>query len=199
MNYQPAELLSSHKEEFQRYSELLLRWNQKINLTAITDPHLIWEFHFLDSLFLITQMVSRETVLDMGSGAGLPGLALKIVDPTLKITLIDSVKKKCDFMKEVVRTLSLKDVTVIHGRVTPEESIGQFDVVVSRAAFKMKDLIQMARPNLKSEGRLIAMKSGDVESEIQGIQGPIEKIEYTLPSSAQRKLLTVRFAAKCFT
>src|SRR5262249_27872914 len=123
-----VEIFQKHHAAFDRYQSLLLKWNDKINLTAITAPEEIVEKHFLDSLALIpalslwwpAQNVSRETfsegltLLDIGAGGGFPGLPLKIALPSLRVTLVDSVKKKCDFIKEVIRALGLSDVEVRH-------------------------------------------------------------------------------------
>jgi 16S rRNA (guanine527-N7)-methyltransferase len=172
MNLTPLELYKSHRQKFDKYSELLIKWNSKINLTAIEKPEEIEKLHFLDSLALAVELapnVSRGTfsLLDIGAGAGLPGLAVKIVLPELELTLVDSVKKKCDFMKEVVRTLQLKKVTVLHQTMTPTLSVGSFDRVVSRAAFSIKDFIPLALPHLKPHGEILMMKGEETAEEIQ--------------------------------
>lgn len=200
-------LYQSHKSAFDRYASLLVKWNQKINLTSMTDPEEIRELHFLDSLavsglippspsihfppakrgpFGGTQMagtVSRETstkpgqfgILDIGAGGGFPGIPLKIVRPEARLVLVDSVKKKCDFMKEVVRTLALKEVEVIHGRASEERSFGRFDMVVSRATFSLSDLIRFALPNLRAGGRIVAMKGKDLSEELDSSRQLLEQ------------------------
>lgn len=190
MNISPLELYAAHRSEFEKYLELLLKWNQKINLTAITTPDEIRELHFIDSLFVIPQIVSRETLLDIGSGNGLPGLAIKIVCPEIKITLVESVKKKCDFMKEVVRSLQLTGVTVLHQTLKEGDSIALFDVVVSRAAFKMDRLTRLAVPNLKPDGVVIGMKGVNVEEEIKNLRS-IQTVGYTLPFSGRSRNLLI--------
>lgn len=189
-------LLREHKAAFDRYAEILIRWNQKINLTAITDPAQIDELHFLDSFSVaawLKENVSRETkILDVGTGAGFPGLPIKIVLPELEVTLVDSIKKKCDFLKEVIRTLSLTNVHVIHDRLDGKKSIGLFDFVISRAAFKIKELLALARPNLKPGGMIIAMKSMGIEEEIEEAQpATMEFIVYELPQSHQKRQLVI--------
>lgn len=198
---------------FECYASLLLKWNQKINLTSITDPEEIRELHFLDSLSLIPEImghfnsanVPRETspllrLLDIGSGAGFPGLPIKIALPEIEVTLVDSVKKKCDFMKEVIRALSLKRITVLHGRLTEGRHLGDFDIITSRATFKMRDLIRLAIPNLAPNGVIVAMKGLNVTQEIADCQdeirrygmNPIEERVYWLPiSGKERKILFV--------
>lgn len=245
-------IYKGHERAFQKYRDLLFKWNEKINLTAITDPKEIEELHFMDSLSLVpaiqsrfpSKIVSRETLysggdpalhpeppigigtcdivrsvrsdgvnpirpvltrcegitlLDIGSGAGLPGLAVKIACPEIEVTLVDSVKKKCDFIKTVARGLSLKGVTVIHHRMTEEDRLGDFDVIVSRAAFKMDKLIQLSRPNLKDSGIIIGMKGFEVTDEIEACAplikkyglSPIEEKIYELPYSKQKRKLLI--------
>ncbi len=191
MNSIPTDLYETHRPEFAAYQALLLKWNEKINLTAITDPKEIEELHFLDSLAVVPHLENCKTLLDIGAGAGLPGLAIKIVRPDLEVTLIDAVKKKCDFMKAVVRELKLSGVTVLHRHLESGESIGQFDAVVSRATFKLPQLIEFAQPNLKPDGILIAMKGFDVEKEAEGI-GPFQEVVYLLAVSNQKRKLLIR-------
>ncbi len=212
MSPSPLDLYKEHQKELETYRDLLIRWNQKINLTAITDPEEIKEFHFLDSLALATQItseiVSRETisVLDMGSGNGLPGIAIKIACPDLEVTLVDSVKKKCDFMKTIIRELRLKNIHVVHHTLIENQNIGEFNLIISRATFKLKDLLRFSLPNLKPEGTIMAMKGLDIGQELKeadpmiltlGFERPEEAI-YELPFSHQkRKILT--FRQKCST
>lgn len=195
MNISPLELYTVHRSEFEKYLEILLKWNQKINLTAITQPDEIRELHFIDSLFLIPHIVSRETLLDIGSGNGLPGLAIKIVCPEIQVTLVESVKKKCDFMKEVVRSLQLKGVTVLHQTLKEGDFIALFDVVVSRAAFKMDQLARLAVPNLKPDGVVIGMKGINVEEEIKNLRS-VQMVGYTLPFSGRSRNLLIIHRSK---
>jgi 16S rRNA (guanine527-N7)-methyltransferase len=190
MNILPAELYDLHRKEFDRYLELLLKWNQKINLTAITKPDEIRELHFIDSLFVVPQIVSRETILDIGSGNGLPGLAIKIACPEIQVTLVESVKKKCDFMREIVRTLKLDRVTVLHQTLKEGDSIALFDAVISRAAFKMNRLIRLASPNLKADGIVIGMKGGNIEEELKDLK-MVQTVAYALPFSGRKRNLLI--------
>ncbi len=202
-----AQLYERHRPAFDRLSDLLLKWNQKINLTTITDPVEIAELHFMDSLAALESIVSRETigqplsVLDIGARAGFPGLPLKMAHPSLRLTLVDTVKKKCDFIKEAVRHLGLQGVEVLHARVndkTPVEG-PPFDVVISRAAFKLKGLIGLAHPNLKPKGVLIAMKGMEIDDEINectetlralGYEN-LREIPYQLPLSKKARTLVM--------
>ncbi len=211
MTFDPIQKFNQNKDKFQAYRDLLLKWNQKINLTAITDLHEIREFHFIDSLFLANFLdqffsrnhhVSRETILDIGSGNGLPGLVVKIALPQFQITIVDSIKKKCDFMKTVVRELSLDGVEVICKRLDPTHSIGQFGAIISRATCSINELINLSTLNLITGGIVVSMKGFEVQDEIEactsvlkkGNFGSIQEHPYTLPYSGQkRKLLFTHF------
>lgn len=195
----------SHESEFQRYASLLLQWNEKINLTAITDLQDIRELHFLDSLSF-SEIVSRGTypisLLDIGAGAGCPGLPLKIAHPeNIHLTLVDAVKKKCDFMKVVIRALSLKNVQVVHSHLTPENSLGEFDWVVSRAAFKLDEVLKLSHASLKPGGGIAVWKSLEIREEVEASEpwlrsyclAPWTSVVYGLPKSGQdRQILWTR-------
>ncbi|HSA58787.1 MAG TPA: 16S rRNA (guanine(527)-N(7))-methyltransferase RsmG [bacterium] len=211
----PIDLYRQHEPGFERYQALLLKWNEKINLTAITDPAEILDKHFLDSLAILPALsrwlpnVSRETffpealriaVLDIGSGAGFPGLPLKIVAPHVELTLVDSVKKKCDFLKEVVRTLGLESVQVLH-QTLKGQTIGPYDLILTRATFDLKSYLELAFPNLKPGGRIVAMKGAECAQELKDSEGVLEKLglrpwessPYEIPvSKAPRQLLMTR-------
>jgi 16S rRNA (guanine527-N7)-methyltransferase len=156
-------------EAFDLYLRELLKWNQKINLTAIRSEKGIVLKHFLDSLSVFPYLSKTASLLDIGSGAGFPGIPLKIVHPSLEITLIDSVRKKIDFQKHVIRMLGLKGTEAIHGRIQGKEILqsmtGRFDAVISRAFSDLRTLLLLAFPLLKRGGILLAMK-GEMEEEI---------------------------------
>lgn len=211
MSPSASELYQLHRREFDIYENLLLKWNQKINLTAITKPEEIRVLHFEDSLSAVPLLISivseqsqnqampvlageangpisgfidegfgeREgslpasnvprgtiSLLDIGSGNGLPGLAIKIARPDFHVTLVDSVKKKCDFIKEVARKIDLKNVEVEHRHLDTKKATTTFDIVVSRAAFALKDFVHIASTRTKPGGLLIAWKARDSEDEI---------------------------------
>jgi 16S rRNA (guanine527-N7)-methyltransferase len=158
-------------EAFDLYLEELLKWNQKINLTAIRSEKGIVLKHFLDSLTAYPHLSKPSSLLDIGSGAGFPGIPLKMVDPSLEITLIDSVRKKVDFQKHIIRTLGLKGIEAIHGRVQDKEIIQsfgeQFDTVISRAFSDLQTLLILSFPFLKKGGVVLAMKGERKGEEIQ--------------------------------
>jgi len=158
-------------EAFDLYLRELLKWNRKINLTAIRSEKGIVLKHFLDSLTAYSHLSKPSSLLDIGSGAGFPGIPLKMVEPSLEITLIDSVRKKVDFQKHIIRTLGLKGIEAIHGRVQDKEiiqSFGErFDTVISRAFSDLQTLLILSFPFLKKGGVVLAMKGERKGEEIQ--------------------------------
>jgi 16S rRNA (guanine527-N7)-methyltransferase len=149
-------------EAFERYCRELLKWNQMINLTAIRTEKGIVLKHFLDSLSVNPYLSEVSLLLDIGSGAGFPGIPLKIIDPALEVALIDSVRKKVDFQNHIIRTLHLKGIEAIHGRVQDQEVVQRleerFDVVISRAFSDLSTLLILSHPFLKKGGKVLAMK-----------------------------------------
>jgi 16S rRNA (guanine527-N7)-methyltransferase len=188
-------------EAFEVYLKEILKWNQKINLTAIRSEKGIVLKHFLDSLSVVPYLPKYSSVLDIGSGAGFPGIPLKIIEPTLEMTLIDSVRKKIDFQRHIIRMLGLKGIGAIHGRVQDKEILqglgGRFDITLSRAFSELRTLLVLSFPLLKEGGLVIAMK-GDVESDelrlMAEAEGPRYRLQRTVPlvlplSSFKRTLL----------
>jgi 16S rRNA (guanine527-N7)-methyltransferase len=170
-------------EDFELYLKELLKWNRKINLTAIRSEKGILLKHFLDSLSVYRYLPERSFILDIGAGAGFPGLPLKIVRPTVELTLIDSVRKKVDFQRHVIRVLGLKGVEAIHGRVQDRGILrdlgGRFDIILSRAFSDLQTFLALSLPFLKRAGTVIAMK-GEVEDEEINPLARTEGIPYRL-------------------
>lgn len=160
---------------FLLYLKELKEWNKKINLTAITGDKDIVIRHFFDSLILVPFLSSKETLLDIGSGAGFPGIPLKIVIPDLKVTLMDSVNKKVVFMKHIIRTIGLKNIEAVQGRAEDKETIRKFatcfDVVTSRAFTGLGSFLDMATPYAKKGGILLAVKGPKWMEELKGLKG----------------------------
>jgi 16S rRNA (guanine527-N7)-methyltransferase len=172
---------------FDLYLRELLKWNQKINLTAIQSEKGIILKHFLDSLSVYPYLSKKASLLDIGSGPGFPGIPLKIVHPSLEITLIDSVRKKIDFQRHIIWTLGLKGMEAIHGRIQDKEILqsmaGRFDAVISRAFSDLQTLLVLAFPFLKKGGVLLAMKGVLDEQEI-GLLSKREEKRYQLQGTA---------------
>ena len=152
-----------------RYAGLLAERNQVMNLTAITDPAEVARLHFLDSAALLALADLRgKSVVDVGTGAGFPGLPLKILEPSIRLTLLDAQRKRVDFLREVCDDLGLEDVACVHGRA--EEFAAErregFDIAVSRAVAALPVLAELCLPLVKPGGRFLAMKSVDCGEEL---------------------------------
>jgi 16S rRNA (guanine527-N7)-methyltransferase len=177
---------SSQEERLLAFLDELLRWNQSINLTAITDREEAVVKHLVDSLTLLPYLRGDETLLDMGSGGGLPGLPLKIVLPGINLTSVDAVAKKISFQKHVIRTFALNGAVARHGRLEElgqEASLsGHFDLVVARAFASLLDCLRLARPFLRRGGRLIAMKGPEGEKEVLAAEELIANAGFSLQS-----------------
>ncbi len=181
-------------EPLETFSRMLLEKNQVMNLTAITDPRDVAVLHLLDSLAL-TGLAGLEgrTVVDVGTGAGFPGVPLAIARPSARVTLLDSLGKRVDFLRESCRTLGLDNVECVHGRA--EEFAGErretFDLAVSRAVAALPVLCELCLPLVKVGGAFWAMKSVDTEEEISAsktavkvLGGRIQAVsDYTIPTT----------------
>jgi 16S rRNA (guanine527-N7)-methyltransferase len=187
-------------QAFETYLKELLKWNQKINLTAIRSEKGILLKHFLDSLSVHPYLPKHSSILDIGSGAGFPGIPLRIIQPTLEITLIDSTRKKVDFQRHIIRRLGLKKTEAIHGRVQDRGILqslqGRFDITLSRAFSDLRTFLFLSYPFLKQKGTVIAMKGEIDPNEIrlltgtEGIQYRLQKIiPLTLPLSSFKRTI----------
>jgi 16S rRNA (guanine527-N7)-methyltransferase len=168
-------------EAFDLYLKELLKWNQKINLTAIRSEKGIILKHFIDALSASPYLIQPLSLLDIGSGAGFPGIPLKIVKPLLEVTLIDSSRKKIDFQRHIIRTLGLRGIEAIHGRIQDQEILrgmgGQFDVATSRAFSDLQTLLILSFPFLKKGGRVLVMK-GRIKNEEIPLYSKTQEIRY---------------------
>lgn len=153
-----------------KYYKLLVDWNEKINLTAITEEKDVYLKHFYDSITLIkaVDLNSNLNLCDVGSGAGFPGLVLKIIFPNLKIVLVDSLNKRVNFLNEVIKELNLKDIIAIHSRIEDyaKKNREVFDIVTCRAVSKLNIISELCIPLVKVGGYFIPMK-GNIEEEIK--------------------------------
>ena len=152
-------------DKLEKYYKLLVEWNKKINLTRIIEKEAVYLKHFYDSLTITKVIDLKEvnTLCDVGTGAGFPGIVLKIFYPHLKITLVDSLQKRINFLNEVIKELELKDIEAIHSR--GEDFKGQFDVVTSRAVANIEKLVNYTMHLVAKEGVFIAMK-GNIDKEL---------------------------------
>jgi 16S rRNA (guanine527-N7)-methyltransferase len=166
--------LSDIIARFLLYRQELLDWNSRINLTAITDPEEVLCKHFLDSLsLLIIYDHPRTRLLDIGTGAGFPGIPLKIVRPQWHVTLIESTGKKVAFLRHIIDTLQLDDIQVVHGRAEEladmQEYRASFDLVTARAVSSLSTLLEYSAPYCRVGGQMIFPKKGELAAEI--VQG----------------------------
>ena len=182
-------------DKFYKYMNLLIEWNEKINLTAIIEPNEIILKHFIDSITILKDIKDGSTVVDVGTGAGFPGIPLSIMNPTLKITLVDSLNKRLIFLQEVINELDLKNVELVHARA---EEFGRnkkyrekFDIATSRAVANLATLSEYLLPLVKINGKAISMKAGNASQEIEDAKKAIKTLggninnieEFNLPQS----------------
>lgn len=205
------ELTEQQLGQFLQYRQELIDWNTRINLTAITDPEEVLIKHFLDSLSLLMVYDAPEArLLDIGAGAGFPGLPLKIVRPQWQVVLLEATGKKVRFLQHIIETLQLKDVVAVHGRAeelaNKSEYRASFDLVTARAVASLPMLLEYAAPFCRVGGRMIFLKKGELAEELaQGKRAARhvgatfkDDVPVTLPGLADgRRLLVWEQVSKC--
>jgi 16S rRNA (guanine527-N7)-methyltransferase len=184
-------------DQFARYADELIKWNRKINLTTITDPEALAIKHFLDSIAPVALIPPCASLLDIGSGAGFPGIPLKIMRPDLKVTLIDAVRKKVNFQKHIIRILGLENIGSHHIRAEQFSAVKPFDVVITRALFTLTEFVKLALPLLTEDGVMLSLKG--VPAEAQAEVTVLQSDENIDRSQYGRDRLTVTLSSYRFS
>lgn len=199
-------LTDRQKEQYERYFELLVEWNEKINLTAITDKDEVYLKHFYDSIAPILQgLIENQPIrlLDIGAGAGFPSLPMKILFPELDVTIIDSLNKRINFLHLLAEELDLSGVHFYHGRAEDfaqdKAFRAQFDLVTARAVARMQVLSELTIPYLKVGGRLLALKASNAPEELEEAKNALnllfskveDNLQYELPNGDPRYITVV--------
>lgn len=191
------QLTEKQKQQFDKFYELLVEWNKVMNLTGITEYEEVNEKHFVDSLALVkaVSLNEKQNLIDVGTGAGFPGIPLKIVFPHLKVTLLDSLNKRIKFLDTVIEELGLEHIETIHGRAEDfakqADYREQYDICVSRAVANLATLSEYCLPYVKIGGLFIPYKSGEIEEELSHSEKAItilggklnQVIKFELPGS----------------
>ncbi|MGX5791846.1 16S rRNA (guanine(527)-N(7))-methyltransferase RsmG [Staphylococcus equorum] len=200
LSTQGIELSEEQQRQFQTYYQMLVEWNEKINLTSITEEHEVYLKHFYDSIApsFYTDLTKELTICDIGAGAGFPSIPLKIIYPNLKVTIVDSLNKRIKFLNQLAEALDLENVNFVHDRA---ETFGKgdyresYDIVTARAVARLSVLSELCLPLVKKGGQFIALKSSKGEEELEearfglGILGGKvrETISYELPEEAGKR------------
>ena len=200
-----VELNEKQLSQFLRYYEMLIDWNEKINLTAITEFEEVLKKHFLDSISIgrFLKQNGEVSILDIGTGAGFPGIPIKIAFPDTKITLLDSLNKRVIFLNEVIKELSLDNIMALHGRAEDfakkEDMREQFDFCVSRAVANLSSLSEFCLPYVKVGGTFISYKSEKAKEELEASEnaisilggGNVKTDEFLLPGTDFKRTFVI--------
>ena len=197
-------LSEEQKEMFYNYMNILLEWNQKINLTTITKPEDIIIKHFIDPLTVLKYIKNEKiNIIDIGTGAGFPGIPIKIANDLNNITLLDSLNKRIVFLQNVINELKLKDIVAVHSRAEEYIKLEKreiYDIAVSRAVANMSTLLEYLLPYVKINGICICMKGPNIEEELENskkalsiLGGKIVNIDnFELPDGSKRNIIIVK-------
>ena len=191
------QLTENQEKQLEKYYELLIQTNNYTNLTRITEKEAVYLKHFYDSLTItkVIDLTQNLSLIDIGTGAGFPGLVLKIVYPNLKVTLLDSLNKRIDFLNKVIKELNLKDIKTVHSRIEDYKE-EQFDIVTSRAVANTNMLLELSCKLPKVNGYLIFLK-GNIEEELKESENAqkllhiklIQKEEFLLPIENSKRTI----------
>lgn len=199
------ELSEIQLNKFYKYMNILIEWNKVMNLTGITDQEEIIVKHFIDSLTVLDKIDKKDSIIDVGTGAGFPGIPIKIAFPETKVVLLDSLNKRVKFLNEVIEQLQLKDVKTIHGRA---EDYGKdknhrekYDIAIARAVAPLNILLEYLMPFVKVKGRCLCMKGSNSEEEIKNSENAIKLLggelietkEFFIPNTdMKRRIIEIK-------
>ena len=180
-------------EKLEIYLATLKKWNRVYNLTAINEDNEIIVKHFLDSLSVNQYIQNSRRILDVGTGAGFPGLVLALFNPEKSFVLVDGVSKKISFLQEMIGKLNLKNVIAVHTKVEQYNEAEQFDIIISRAFADIKKMTKLTSHLIKNGGKFIAMKGPDVMSELDDISLPFVHHDISVPFlEGTRKIIEIK-------
>lgn len=198
------ELSDEQLEQFYDYMNVLIEWNKFMNLTGITEPEEVITKHFIDSLTVLDKVDKNASVIDVGTGAGFPGIPIKIAFPETKVVLLDSLNKRIKFLNEVIKKLKLKEIETIHGRA---EEYGRnknhrekYDIAIARAVAPLNVLLEYLMPFVKVSGKCLCMKGSSSEEEIKNSKNAVKILggnlikteEFCIPNTdMKRKIVQV--------
>lgn len=180
-------------EKLEIYLATLKKWNKVYNLTAINEDSEIITKHFLDSLSVNGFIQNSQRILDVGTGAGFPGLILALFNPDKSFVLVDGVSKKISFLQEMIGKLNLKNVMAVHIKVEEYKVTEQFDIIISRAFAEIKKMIKLTKHLIKVNGKFIAMKGPDVMNELDDLNLPFVNYDVMVPFlQGTRKIIEIK-------
>lgn len=199
------ELTDFQLEQFYNYMNILIEWNKFMNLTGITEPKEIIVKHFIDSLTVLDKIDKKDMIIDVGTGAGFPGIPIKIAFPETKVILLDSLNKRIKFLNEVIEKLQLKGIETIHGRAEDygkdKKHREKYDIAVARAVAPLNILLEYLMPFVKLEGSCLCMKGSNNEDEIINSENAIKILggklikteEFFIPNTdMKRKIIEIK-------
>lgn len=180
-------------EKLEIYLATLKKWNKVYNLTAINEDSAIITKHFFDSLSVNGFIQNSQRILDVGTGAGFPGLILALFNPDKSFVLVDGVSKKISFLQEMIGKLNLKNVMAVHIKVEEYKVTEQFDIIISRAFAEIKKMIKLTKHLIKANGKFIAMKGPDVINELDDLNLPFVNYDVMVPFlHGTRKIIEIK-------
>ena len=192
LSYLNIEISDKQIKQFYNYMNLLIEWNKKMNLTAILDPDEIIVKHFIDSVTINKFISKKSNIIDIGTGAGFPGIPIKIINESTSITLLDSLNKRILYLDEVIDSLKLKDITTVHGRAEDfginKEFRQKFDYATSRAVAPLNYLLEYMLPFIKVGGSCICMKGSNIDGELLEAKNALSKLGGEIEKTVMIKL-----------